>query len=223
MASNELGNEAKEILRDHYGDLAKNIQNPVQLAEELYQYRIISEAALGEIKTEGWTTPNRNTALLRNVRLAIGQDHTRLRVVARALAKDIGVSSIGDEILQSCKMKFGQEEENNVEEPVPVRSIDRHTILRSDDLATLERLLKDVNDWEGLGLFLGIKKTSINRIGRDKKGVRDCRREMLFCWLSGSRDDMSSNVERTFNALIKALKDIENQEAIDGIESFLSK
>lgn len=106
MASNELGNEAKEILRDHYGDLAKNIQNPVQLAEELYQYRVISEAALGEIKTEGWTTANRNTALLRNARLAIGQNHTRLRVVARALVKETGVSSIGHEILRKYRETY---------------------------------------------------------------------------------------------------------------------
>ena len=104
MASNELGNEAKEILRDYYGDLARSIPNPVLLAQELYQYRIISEAALGEIKTEGWSTASRNTALLRNVRLAIGQDHTRLRVVAQALVKQTEISPIGKEILQ----KYGE-------------------------------------------------------------------------------------------------------------------
>ena len=83
--------------------------------------------------------------------------------------------------------------------------------------------MKDVNDWRGLGLFLGIKKTSLDRIDIDKQGTKDRRREMLYYWLRGSRDDMASNAERTFDALIKALKDMGDQETIDGIESFLSK
>lgn len=97
-------------------------------------------------------------------------------------------------------------------------------LIVSDDLATLERLLKDFNDWKRLGLFLGIKKTSLDRIAKDKQAdTVDCRCEMLFYWLRGSKDDMASNVECTFDALIKALQEIGNQETIDEIESFLSK
>ena len=100
MAS--IGDEAKEILRDHYAELADNISAPIQLAQELFQKRVISQVGLGEVATSEWSIDKRNTALMRNARIAIGQNHKLLKVFAESLIsrEEATCSSIGRKILQ---------------------------------------------------------------------------------------------------------------------------
>ena len=59
MADN--GDEAKELLRDHYASLASSITAPVLLGQELFQYRVIGEHSLNEIDTEGHPIDRQNT------------------------------------------------------------------------------------------------------------------------------------------------------------------
>ena len=91
-----------------------------------------------------------------------------------------------------------------------------------DDLAILMKLLKDINDWEILGLHLGIKKTSLDRIGKDKQDTKTRCCETIFYWLKHSRDDIAQEVTPTFSSLIAILKDLGHEETVESIECYLS-
>lgn len=98
------GDDAKEILREHYATLAHSIIAPVQLGQELFQKKVISEHSLREIETEGSSLDKKNTSLLRSVRVAIGQNHVRLGILAKLVMKYEETSSVGEELLR----KYGK-------------------------------------------------------------------------------------------------------------------
>ena len=51
-------------------------------------------------------------------------------------------------------------------------------------LASVLSALEDFNDWMNLGLNLGIKQPTLNRIDKQERGdINDCKREMLSAWL----------------------------------------
>ena len=54
----------------------------------------------------------------------------------------------------------------------------------NEDLVNILGKLKDFNEWELLGLELGIKQATLNRIKNDERGnINTCKRLMLVEWL----------------------------------------
>lgn len=104
MAASGDGEIAKDILRDHYSTLADCISAPVKLGQELFQKRVISDTSLRDIETEGWSISKKNTSLLRSVRVAIGQDHIRLGILAQILTNHEETSTVGKTLLQKYSM-----------------------------------------------------------------------------------------------------------------------
>ena len=52
------------------------------------------------------------------------------------------------------------------------------------DLAQVKRFLKNVNNWQDLGLELGLLYPTLTKIGKEQHGLIDgCKREMLAAWL----------------------------------------
>ena len=53
-----------------------------------------------------------------------------------------------------------------------------------NDLADVKRLLKNVNDWQSLGLDLGLLYTTLKRMEKGQQRViSKCNTEMLAAWL----------------------------------------
>ena len=52
------------------------------------------------------------------------------------------------------------------------------------DLAQVKRFLKNVNNWQDLGLQLGLLQPTLKRIDKEQRGlINECKREMLEAWL----------------------------------------
>ena len=64
-------------------------------------------------------------------------------------------------------------------------SCDSGTLLTGiDDLASIKKLLKNVVDWQSLGLELGLLYPTLKKIKKEQQGeISDCMMEMLAAWL----------------------------------------
>ena len=52
------------------------------------------------------------------------------------------------------------------------------------DLAQVKRFLRNVNNWQSLGLELGLLHPTLKRIDEEQRGLIDkCKTEMLAAWL----------------------------------------
>ena len=51
-----------------------------------------------------------------------------------------------------------------------------------DSLVSVLDALTDLNDWRNLGLRLGIKEPTLDRIDNEVKGISNQKREMLSLW-----------------------------------------
>ena len=52
------------------------------------------------------------------------------------------------------------------------------------DLAQVKRFLRNVNNWQSLGLELGLLQPTLKRIEKEQHGLIDeCKTEMLVAWL----------------------------------------
>ena len=89
------------------------------------------------------------------------------------------------------------------------------------DLNNVLRLLKDIVDWEDLGLGLGLEYPTIERIEKDCRGqVNSCMRKMLACWL---RKEDKSVKSTSWKHLIDALSEIGKADVANNIVSALGK
>ena len=93
------GYEAKEILRDYYAILASSISDPVQVSKDLFQEKVISEQSLREIESCGQTISQKNSALLRCMRMSIPQDHVKLWKFAFFLRNYEETNAVANKIL----------------------------------------------------------------------------------------------------------------------------
>lgn len=89
----------------------------------------------------------------------------------------------------------------------------------TDDLIFLCKLLKHFNDWSNLGLNLGIKKTTLDRIQLENPDIKSRRHEMLFCWLQGQSDDIAQKITPSLANLIDILKEIDDIETAEQIKA----
>ena len=89
------------------------------------------------------------------------------------------------------------------------------------ELKNVLRLLKDIVDWEDLGLELGLEYSTIERIEKDYRGqVNSCMRKMLACWLRKEDESVKST---SWKHLIDALSVIGKADVANNIVSALGK
>ena len=69
------------------------------------------------------------------------------------------------------------------------------------DLEEVQESVKEIVDWMGLGLKLGLFYSTLQKIETDVRTVNKCKREMLAAWLKG--EDKSKN--RTWSTLVDAV------------------
>ena len=82
------------------------------------------------------------------------------------------------------------------------------------DLAKVKRFLKNICDWQSLGLELGLLYPTLKRIKKEQQGdINDCMMEMLAAWLQ-QQDGVSQHGVPSWSMLQTALVNLgENQLA----------
>ena len=91
-----------------------------------------------------------------------------------------------------------------------------------DDLADVMDLLCDLVKWKQLGLQLGLRNPTLDKIEVDKTGVDNQSMEMLACWLR-KQDRVESKGGPTWKQLISALRKVKECEIADKIIEELKK
>ena len=77
--------------------------------------------------------------------------------------------------------------------------------------------LKNLNDWQRLGLALGLRYPTLERIEEEQRGaIEKCKTKMIATWLE-KRDNVSKNVAPSWVALQTALRKIDENELADKI------
>ena len=75
--------------------------------------------------------------------------------------------------------------------------------------------MKDVNDWQSLGLELGLLYPILKRIKKEQHGdISDCMMEMLAAWLQ-QQDNVSQVGTPSWSVLQTALRNIGENELAD--------
>uniref|UniRef100_A0A1X7TPX7 Death domain-containing protein n=2 Tax=Amphimedon queenslandica TaxID=400682 RepID=A0A1X7TPX7_AMPQE len=90
------------------------------------------------------------------------------------------------ELSDSQLIWFGIQQEQVVENGLMEDSLSEEIFqktLEIDDLDDVFEKLDDLNEWKKLGLKLGLKYPTLERIEKDKRVIDDCKMEMLACWL----------------------------------------
>ena len=73
------------------------------------------------------------------------------------------------------------------------------------DLAKVKRFLKNIHDWQLLGLELGLLYPTLKRIKKEQQGdINDCMMEMLAAWLQ-QQDGVSQHGIPSWSVLQTAL------------------
>ena len=81
----------------------------------------------------------------------------------------------------------------------------------------MKRFLKYVNDWQSLGLELGLLYPTLERIEEEQRGVIDkCKTKMLAAWLQ-QRGMISQHGAPSWSVLRTALGKIGENELADRI------
>ena len=81
-----------------------------------------------------------------------------------------------------------------------------------DDLASVKRALKNLVDWQSLGLELGLLYTTLEIIEREQRGnITACKTKMLAAWLQ-QQDNVTENGVPSWMVLRRALKEIGENE-----------
>ena len=87
------------------------------------------------------------------------------------------------------------------------------------DLAQVKRFLKNVNDWQSLGLELGLLYPTLKRIKKEQReDINDCMMEMLAAWLQ-QQDNVSQVGAPSWGVMQRALNNIGKNELANKITS----
>ena len=77
-----------------------------------------------------------------------------------------------------------------------------------NDLASVKRVLKNLVDWQSLGLELGLLYTTLEIIEREQRGnITMCKTKMLAAWLQ-QQDNVCQNGVPSLSVLRTALEEI---------------
>ena len=86
-----------------------------------------------------------------------------------------------------------------------------------DDLLDVKIALKNLTDWQSLGLALGLVYSTLKKIDEDQRGKTDkCVMEMLAAWLQ-QQDNVSKKGVPSWWMLRTALRKIDENELADKI------
>ena len=86
-----------------------------------------------------------------------------------------------------------------------------------DDLFEVKMFLKDLVDWQSLGLALGLRYPTLEMITKEKHGdIGECKLKMLAAWLK-QQHSVSQKGVPSWSVLRDALKRIEENELADKI------
>ena len=77
-----------------------------------------------------------------------------------------------------------------------------------DDIADVLVKLKDYNNWDDLGIQLGLSQAMIERIQKDKPDTVSRRHQMVACWLRDTK-------EPTYKQLLNALRKLDHYDAVE--------
>ena len=84
------------------------------------------------------------------------------------------------------------------------------------DLCKVKRFLKNVVDWQSLGLELGLLYPTLKRIKREQHDINDCMMEMLATWLQ-QKDNVSQAGAPSWSVLQTALREISENDLANRI------
>ena len=86
-----------------------------------------------------------------------------------------------------------------------------------DDLFKVKMTLKNLNDWQSLGLALGLLYHTLERIEEEQRGaIEKCKIKMIAAWLE-KKDNVSKNGDPSWVVLRTALVNIDENELADKI------
>ena len=86
-----------------------------------------------------------------------------------------------------------------------------------NDLANVKRSLKDLVDWQSLGLELGLHYTTLKKIEEEQqKVISKCKTEMLAAWLK-QQDDVAKTGVPSWLTLKAALVNIDEKKLANSI------
>ena len=80
----------------------------------------------------------------------------------------------------------------------------QHIFIPGNDLLLVLKAILSVNEWDDLGLELGLKKSALDEIHQNKSGiVKDCRKEMVSQWLDTGKATWCGLVQALMSPLVK--------------------
>ena len=89
-----------------------------------------------------------------------------------------------------------------------------------DDLVDVKRALKNVNDWQSLGLQLGLLYPTLERIEVEHRGaIERCKTKMIVSWLQ-QQDNVTRIGVPSWSVLRAALRKIGENEIARNIGEF---
>ena len=80
----------------------------------------------------------------------------------------------------------------------------------------MQNALKIVNDWQSLGLQLGLLYPTLEQIETDNKEVVQCKRKMIAAWLRQQDNVLKVGVP-SWSVLRTALREIDMNDVADQI------
>ena len=86
-----------------------------------------------------------------------------------------------------------------------------------DDLFDIKMALRNLADWQSLGLALGLLYSTLERIENEQYGaIEKCKIKMISAWLQ-RQDNVSKNGDPSWLVLQAALVEIDENELADKI------
>ena len=92
-----------------------------------------------------------------------------------------------------------------------------YTHVGINDLFDVKMALKNLNDWQSLGLALGLLYPTLKKIDEDQRGKTDkCVMEMIAAWLE-KKDNVANKGVPSWLVLQEALRKIDENDLADKI------
>ena len=92
--------------------------------------------------------------------------------------------------------------------PNPTSSPPPDTLLDDSDLLSIYKALEHFEEWEDLGLELGLRKSTLNEISQEQRGIiKACKKAMLEAWLKW-KDNVQQKGSPSWKRLLDAMRQV---------------